>query len=291
MRENVGIDNTYCTRDARHVQDQHGPVASLGAIPVLVNTPASAREQVIAEYLADLDAALSGDRLSSYRPPGPGAVDLDTVATYLWNVTLSRDLYLSLAVVEVTMRNSVHKALSRHASGADWYDQVHLLPRETPAVSDVKRDLARSGKPITPGRLIAGLPFGFWTSILSRGAGQHGYGGTIWSPDNAAAIRFAFPHLTATNQNRSFVHRRFNAIRHLRNRTMHHEPIWRGMAVRDRHSTTMYPLADLYDDILDAIGWTSPRLRDSVLALDRFPQTLRDGPGAYKSEIETFLQI
>jgi hypothetical protein len=256
-----------------------------------VNAQAKAREQVIAEYLADLDAALSGARLSSYRPPGLSTIDLDTVATYLWNVALSRDLYLSLAVVEVTMRNSVHKALSRHVSGEDWYDRLHLLPREAQAVSDVKRDLARSGKPATPGRLIAGLPFGFWTSILSRGSGQHGYGGTIWSPNDAAAIRLAFPHLPAPHQNRSFVHRRFNTVRHLRNRTMHHEPIWRGMVVRDQHSTTMYPLTDLYDDILDAIGWTSPRLRDSVLALDRFPNTLGEGPAAYRADIDDFLRI
>ena len=154
-----------------------------------------------------------------------------------------------------------------------------------------KGEISKSAKPIVPGRIVAALQFGFWTNILSVGFGPHGYGSAIWSPNNAALIRHAFPYLQAPNQNRSYAHNRFNILRLLRNRTMHHEPIFHGMTVRRQNGTTTYPLSDLYDDIIDAVGWTSPRLRDSIAALDRFPSTLAGGIPTQIIELEAFLGI
>lgn len=251
--------------------------------------PPPTRAHVIAQYFADLEAALAPDRMASYRPVG--ADDLTNIATYFWNVALSRDLYLSLNAAEVSMRNGVHSALTTYAGAPDWYDRITLLPREAGSVNSVKDEIRKSGKAIIPGRVVAGFNFGFWTNILSTGYGPHGYGKVIWSPNNAALIQHAFPHLQAANQYRTYVHDRLNILRLLRNRTMHHEPIWNGMTVRRQQQTTTYPLADLYNDIIDVIGWTSPRLRDSIIAYDRFPETLRNGPATHVAEIEAFLGL
>lgn len=247
------------------------------------------RGQAIAQYLADLEAALAQDRLASYRPTG--ADDLTTIATYFWNVALSRDLYPGLHAAEVSMRNGVHNALTSYTGRPDWYDQMILLPREAGSVAAVKDEIRKSGKAIIPGRVVAGLSFGFWTNILSTGYGPHGYGAAIWSPNNAALIQHAFPHLQPPHQNRSHVHNHLNVLRLLRNRIMHHEPIWNGMIVRRQRKTTSYPLAELYADIINVITWTSPRLRDSIVAYDRFPATLMHGHAVQIAEIEAFLGI
>ena len=247
------------------------------------------RSQTIADYYAELEAALAPDRLASYRPPD--ADNLMTIATYFWNVALSCDLHLGLGAAEVSMRNGIHSALSAHAGGADWYDRIGLLPRESDMVKRAKNEITKSGKPIIPGRVVAALHFGFWTNILSTGYGPNGYGSAIWSPNNAALIRHAFPPLQAPNQNRRYVHNRLNTLRLLRNRTMHHEPIWNGMTIRRQNRTMTFALADLHADILDAIGWTSPRLRDSILAFDHFPNKLRAGQAALTAEVAAFLGI
>ena len=250
---------------------------------------ANTRNQIIDQYFADLEAAYAPDRLATYRPAG--ADNLTTIATYFWNISLSRDLYLSLGAAEVSMRNGIHRALSAYAGAANWYDHIPLLTRDSGAVNGAKDEIRKSGKPIIPGRVVASLNFGFWISILSAGSGPQGYGSTIWSPNTAALIRYAFPHLQAPNQNRGYVHNRLNIFRLLRNRTMHHEPIFNGMTVRRQNRTTTYALVDLYDDIVHAIGWTSPRLRDSIVAFDRFPDTLANGIPTQIAEIEAFLGL
>jgi hypothetical protein len=72
---------------------------------------------------------------------------------------------------------------------------------------------------------------------------------------------------------------------------MHHEPIWRGMIKRRGSHVVTHPLANLYADILDAINWTSPQLHDSILAFDRFPDTLENGLQRQAQEIEALLAL
>lgn len=240
----------------------------------------------LADYAAALEAALAPDRLAAYRPPGGD--ELAMVTTYFWNAALARDLHFGLGAVEVAMRNGIHKALSVHAGHADWYDRIPLLPRERIRIENAKTTIRKSGKAVIPGRVVAAVMFDFWTSMLSTGFGPHGYGASIWSPNNAALVRVAFPHLRPPNDNRSFAHDRFNVLRLLRNRTSHHEPIWRGMTLRDGRT---FPLADLYADLLDAISWVSPMLRNSVAAYDRFPDTLAKGFTEQEDRIKQYLGI
>lgn len=244
-----------------------------------INTANAA--QVLASYVTDLEQALAPDRLAAYRPQGGN--DLAMVTTYFWNMALSRELMMSLGVVEITMRNGIHHALTAYAGRADWYDHLTLLVRQSNKLVSTKAEIANARKQVIPGRVIAGLDFGFWTSLLSSGYG------TIWTPNNAAFIGHAFPHLPLLNQSRGYVHRRFNTIRKLRNRISHHEPIWRG--VTPDNNQPLIPLAQLYNDIIDAIGWVSPVLQRSVKAFDRFPVMLHTGHGTIEAELKQHLGI
>lgn len=243
-------------------------------------------QQVIGLYVVELEAVWGPDRLNAYR--STGADDLDMLVTYFRNVALSRDLHLGLSAAEVSLRNGLHAALTNHASQSNWYDVIPLLPHEANAIREAKKTIQRGNKKVIPGRVVAELGFGFWTTLLSAGFGANGYGATIWSPDNAARVAEAFPYLEAVNQNRSHVHGRFNTIRLLRNRTNHHEPIWKGMTSQSGRHVAL-PVLDAH--ILEAIGWMSPRLRDSVIAYDRFPETLVQGEASQRQQILDFLGI
>jgi hypothetical protein len=246
----------------------------------------AADQQKIDAYVTALQGVLAPDRLAAYRPAGGD--DLAMVSTYFWNAALSRDLHLVLGAVEVSMRNGMHAALSAHTGHANWYDRIVLLARESKRIRIAKKTIKDAKKPVIPGRVVAGLTFDFWTSLLSAGAGPSGYGATLWSPNNAALVKLAFPNLQAPHDNRSYAHRRFNTLRLLRNRTSHHEPIWQGMTLLGKPTL---PLADLYADALDAIGWVSPELQASIVAYDRFPDTLQNGLVAQEKAITDHLGI
>lgn len=51
------------------------------------------------------------------------------------------------------------------------------------------------------------------------------------------------------------------------------------------------PLRSLYHDTLEAIGWISPGVRDSIVALDRFPAALHHGKPAIESDIKRHLAM
>ena len=210
------------------------------------------------------------------------------VTTYFWNTALCRELYPCLGALEVVMRNGIHNALTAHVGRPDWYDHIQLLQREQDKLAKAKANIANANKPVTPGRVVAELDFGFWTSLLSAGAGPAGYGAVLWSPNNAALVRQAFPHLPAPNNNRGYAHRRFNAIRLLRNRVSHHEPVWRGVTLPWGQQV---PLAAFHADIIDAIGWVSPTMQATVNAFNRFPNVLQNGYSAIEADIKMHLGI
>lgn len=236
-------------------------------------------------YVRDLEQAFDPGRLAPYYPANGDKLAM--VTTYFWNVALCTELYLSLGTVEVTMRNAIHDTLTAHFNAPDWYNAPDLLQeREAQAISRAKSDIQNAGKLLIPGRVVAGVTFGFWTGLLSALYGKSPYGPSLWTPNNSELIRIAFPHLDPSYQNRGYVHRRFNAIRALRNRVVHHEPIWQGVRMQNRR---VVPLQILYRDILDAIGWANPTVRDSVAALDRFPAALHYGQRAIETDIKSYL--
>lgn len=233
--------------------------------------------QDLGTFVADLEVALSLDRLAPFRPGGGD--DLAMVATYLWNVAISRELYTSLASLEVVMRNGIHGALSAHFNQPDWYDQPGLLlPREQKDVAVAKRSIRRSNHPNIPPRVVATLNFGFWTSILDKA-----YGNRIWTPPPPAQsllIPHAFPHAPAHFQTRGRAHGRFNAIRKLRNRIFHYEPIWSRTDLLDRHR-----------EIIESIGWVSPTLQAATVVFDRFPDVFLNGRTGIVTELKAHLGI
>src|SRR5438552_2173704 len=115
------------------------------------------------DLFAALSRAHSPERLGAYRRAGDD--EAAVLARYLWNSQLSEALYPTLQALEVALRNSVHAAVSRAYGRADWYDGTPaiLQARQQDLVADATATLRAAGKPVTPGRVVAELPFGFWT--------------------------------------------------------------------------------------------------------------------------------
>ena len=125
--------------------------------------------------MAALRLALSDERLAAYATP-VDEDELDSVARYLWNVALAGAMGPGLHALEVTLRNNLFNASRRvvdetrlrFAEVPCWLDADPslLYEREEVAVTDAKKTLRRAKKPMTPGRLVAALPFGFWVGLF-----------------------------------------------------------------------------------------------------------------------------
>lgn len=216
------------------------------------------------EFLADLDRTLTRARISRYLTATGGNLDV-ALQLYEKNVAVSEALFGILHGVEITVRNSLHDALSGDIGIEDWYQ--HGLPLPFPAVPqlaftgpmrnmiDKARRNVGPGAPV--GKLVAELTFGFWPFLLS---GQYH---NLWS----ASAHKAFPHAHVP---RSFVHTRLETIQRLRNRIAHHEPILSN--TNEVYTGQLGNPKIALPALLECVFWVSPATADWLRATTRFDQ-------------------
>lgn len=80
-----------------------------------------------------------------------------------------------------------------------------------------KASLDEIGRPLEPSRVVAGLSFGFWTSLRNQRNEQR-----LWP----SLLKTAFPFLPKGQRTRKTLSTRLDKVRCLRNRVLHREPIW-----------------------------------------------------------------
>ncbi len=227
----------------------------------------------------ELELAVSHPRMERYRPQNGS--DFATVANYFWNMALCEALYPSLNVLEITLRNGVHQAASRVHNSEFWFDQPGVLTFQQPGqIRDARRRLTGRGRPLTAGRIIAELSFGFWTTLLSDP-----YHSSFWMPRRARMLKDTFPHMTNAIRIRGDIHRRYDILRYLRNRVFHFEPIWDGVPVPFQQAVSMHHVADLHNEVIETIGWISPTMRESVRILDHFDDTYHTSKARIEAEL------
>lgn len=191
----------------------------------------------------------------------------------------------------------MHDTLTAYCGRADWYDVSGLLLNNEKDQIDGAKDKIRKAKrseihkgidPVIPGRVIANLTFGFWTSLLDSGYGDSPKGPQFWSSTNNL-LATAFPHAASYyTQHRSRLHRRFNDLRILRNRIFHYEPILNGVTFPNNRQVS---LTDLHDQIIECIGWMSPTFQDTVKAFDRFAHVHNYGRRVIRRRLRRHLGI
>jgi hypothetical protein len=217
---------------------------------------------------------------------------------YVWNLCIGASFYGPLAILEVTVRNALHRELCA-LFGPSWHIDTgfqtaghkvlsaiyprspgtrrptfntDLLAQPARVHSKLTAQLAKSAgtsrggaAKLTPTTddVVAGLDFGYWTSLLNRDVEPVLY---------AAGLYKAFPNAPRARGKapaRATVARKLNEIRNFRNRAMHHEPLFNRMSLRN----------DL-GDIVDLCRWADTNAGDWVEYHSSLGEVLRGRFGA-----------
>lgn len=200
-----------------------------------------------------LVTSISSDRLAKYHAHSTEHLG-DALALYEWNMRCSSAFYEVLHILEVCMRNRLDAALS------EAYDERWLASPSTAPLNDYSLsaivDAQRSLAPNAPrGNLIAELKFAFWVGLLNQS-----YDKNLWR-------RAAFRAFGAQGgRARRIVHQRINAIRRLRNRIAHHEPVF------DRD------LAAFHQEVLKVIDWMCPETANWARSVSQVEAVLAARP-------------
>lgn len=211
--------------------------------------------------LEALIESISEERLAPYRLDTDHESCLTPYARYSWNTALGESLFPCLQALEITLRNSLHKAIASDEGSEDWFENV-LDSQDVSSFEDIKERLTRHNIPITPSQIVANSDLGFWVRLLNAR-----YENVLWP----SLLREAFPHMPNSIRTRKNQSKRMNRARALRNRVFHYEPIWNDSFLEQKHGETK-----------EAIGWMSPVALRAVESFDRFPEVLRSGSSFYE---------
>lgn len=203
---------------------------------------------MVQDELKLLQNAFSAERLTPYQDACAGDLAA-ALRLYAWNIEISAGLYGPLCCLEIALRNAMHGQLVILFGRSDWWEAptTRLHKVAVRKVADAQEELTRRRKALTPGRMVAELPFGFWVSLLGYG---NDYETRLWRP----ALSRAFPNYQGL---RKRLHRDLDYVRMLRNRIAHHEAIY------ERH------LAADYETIMRLIGYICPETAAWVARHDR----------------------
>jgi Abi-like protein len=214
-----------------------------------------------------IENILHTERIDAYRQDK--AAPVVTLARYMLNMALSESLYPALQFAEIALRNAVHRELTVRCGTDSWYDCSHarLTTWQQEKVAEAKVTLSRNRKPLTPGRIVAELTFGFWTGFFNNSHARTGIGSYL--------SKNAFPYAPASEKYQAKLDKRWLEIRDLRNRVFHHERIlhWKDLDAR-------------HQDILEIIAWMSPELRELAVTLDRFRAVRRSGLNPWLEKLD-----
>lgn len=147
------------------------------------------------------------------------------------------------------------------------------IPVET-MVDSAKSEIARLNKTLTPGRVISGLSFGFWTQLLTHHyENKPGQSHNLLWPHLTNVV---FPH-APPGWDREKICDAFFRIKDLRNRLSHHEAMWKFHyddpdTGKPDYNNPVYGaqascslLRKHYDDMIEMIGWMSPDRKSNFL--------------------------
>lgn len=193
--------------------------------------------------LNDLPGVISAPRFATYLQ-AKGNRRADALALYEWNLELSAAFIVPLQVCEVAARNGVVEVLEK-VHGANWpwsngfirslpqpRKQWHYNPQ-----ADLRTVAARMP---TAGKVVAELKFAFWEKTFTVGQDNR-----LWIPHMNAAFP-GIPAETPIPVARANAFSALQAVRELRNRIAHHEPIF-----------TRNTAAE-YQRLHDIISWRNP---------------------------------
>jgi hypothetical protein len=187
-----------------------------------------------------LREAISPARLGTYVRHAQGNVRR-ALRLYAWNVRAAQVLFAVLNASEIALRNAVSRALGSQF-GPEWpYAPGFLRTLPRPERDTFERSLRKLEKTRHAARLstcdvVSAQTYDFWVAMLTSRFEER-----VWR----AEFAHSFP-VAPVNVDRAVVHGRAEAIRLLRNRIAHHEPLLR------------IDVAGAYRRPVSMVRWISP---------------------------------
>ncbi len=142
----------------------------------------------------------------------------DNFEEYRQNLKQSKEYYIPLAILEISLRNSIDTYF-KSEFGADWLNSEFLHPDSLKKIEEVKKRVLLANKIVTSDQIISELSFGFWTALF-----RNSYSQTM----RIKAIKSIFSNLPNKEKKlitRDYINKKLNHIRKFRNRVFHFEKI------------------------------------------------------------------
>jgi len=202
-----------------------------------------------------IERIISSERLDPYLRYHNQAFD-KAVEHYKANIEISEAFYPMLSILEIGLRNNIDYQLTRKYKDENWFENNDFIKivssYQIDNISDARKNIHREKKVITPGKIIAELSFGFWTSLFDTRFEM-----TLWKN-----LRLAFPNCPKKIRKRKTMSSKFNGIRKLRNRIFHHEGITWNLGVINNYKK----------EIIEGIDWLNKGLvewSDDLIHIDK----------------------
>ena len=171
---------------------------------------------------------ISDNRINSYKD----------LFEYEQNLVLSKNAYIPLSILEVSLRNSLDTLLSEKVA-SNWYEIDSFLTNDSKyKITQATELLKRRKESISKHKIIAELSFGFWVNLLKKP-----YEKKLRIND----LKKVFPNLPPKNvklTNRESLYKELNHIRNFRNRIFHHEKVLN----RDNYN-------NIFEEINEILGY------------------------------------
>ena len=138
---------------------------------------------------------------------------------YYQNLKLSKNYYIPLSLVEISLRNSIDRVFKKNISQYWLQDEYFIQPQHKNKIDTSIKLLKFKDKEIVHNNILAELTFGFFVTFFKQPYSQY--------------LRFnnlkqIFPNLPSSKDkklNRHFIFTKLNKIRLFRNKVFHHDKI------------------------------------------------------------------
>jgi hypothetical protein len=174
---------------------------------------------------------LSEEKLNTFKSQLGCETNEDKIATYMFMQDISSHFFTLIQMIEVHLRNSIHKAATDKFKDNEWFNSIPKSDKSKEQVSKAIEDsINNGGYKYTSDDVISNLSFGFWVHML-----HIDYGNPRVKEKNLWQSKFdeAFPNAQKKGKKRSALFSELGVLNKFRNRLYHHEPVWKQIKVND----------------------------------------------------------